>query len=150
MMGVLPFTHSIISLFHKKIVQVVFVCMSALMIGVLPFTHSTISLSLVHKKFPDGVYLYVCPDDGGVTIHQFHFHFFWILLSLFHNKFLGGFCVHVCSNDGGVAGEKQRSLLAALQSAGPVFQIQTRQSKLCGFYDEDLMVNCKNETCEGV
>ena len=76
MMGVLPFTHSKISLFHKKIVQVVFVCMSALMIGVLPFTHSTISLSLVHKKFPDGVYLYVCPDDGGVTINQFHFHCF--------------------------------------------------------------------------
>ena len=35
----------------------------------------------------------------------------------------GGVCVYVCSNDGGVAWKKQGSLLATLQSAGPVFHI---------------------------
>ena len=65
-----------------------FVCMSALMMGVLPFTHFTFTFS---KHFsPGGVCVHVCPNDGGVIIQPFHFHFFLIQFSP------GGVSLNVC------------------------------------------------------
>ena len=58
-----------------------------------------------------------CTKDGGVIIHPSKFTFPPDV------HISGGVCVYVCPNAGGVAWKKQGSLLATLQSAGPVFHV---------------------------
>ena len=94
--------------------------------GALPFIHQNVHFhfSSLTPILLGSVCVYVTISLSLKNILQVVFVcMFALIIYNFTFLLLGCVCVYVCPNDGGVTGEKQRSLLAALQSAGSVFHL---------------------------